>query len=66
MATCRAVAIAIIGIPIDSAAEQMGIRKAPLTSYAKEGRAASAYIKLWKEMNRVLKKDEFVNALGGY
>ena len=43
-------------IPIDSAAEQMGLKRAPLTSYARSGRAAEAYIKLWREVNRVLKK----------
>lgn len=47
-------------IPIDSAAEQMGIRRAPLTSYAKEGRAAAAYVRLWKEVNRVIKKEGLV------
>lgn len=41
-------------IPIDSAAEQMGIRRAPLTSYAKAGRAAIAYRKMWREVGRLL------------
>lgn len=43
-------------IPIDSAAEQMGVRRAPLTSYSKHGRAALAYTKMWREIGRLLKK----------
>jgi len=43
-------------IPIDAAAEQMGIRQAPLTSYSKTGRAAFAYRKMWREIGRILKK----------
>ena len=45
-------------IPIDSAAEQMGLRRAPLTSYAKSGRAAIAYRKMWREVGRKLKAFE--------
>lgn len=43
-------------IPIDSAAEQMSERRAPLTSYARFGRAARAYRKMWREVNRILAK----------
>lgn len=42
-------------IPVDSAAEQMGERRAPLTSYDRSGRAALAYQKLWKEVSRLCK-----------
>ncbi len=42
-------------IPVDSAAEQMGVRRAPLTSYARAGRAAIAYRKMWREIGRQLK-----------
>jgi chromosome partitioning protein len=44
-------------IPVDSAAEMMSERRAPLTSYARFGRAASAYRKMWREVNRILAKD---------
>lgn len=40
-------------IPVDSAAEQMGERKAPLTSYDRSGRAAVAYQRLWRELARI-------------
>lgn len=43
-------------IPIDAAAEQMGVRQAPLTSYSNTGRAAFAYRKMWREIGRILKK----------
>jgi chromosome partitioning protein len=42
-------------IPNDSAVEQMGLRRAPLTSYNLRSRAALAYIDLWKEIARLLK-----------
>ena len=43
-------------IPMDSAAEQMSEVRAPLTSYARSGRAATAYRKMWQEIARVLRK----------
>ena len=43
-------------VPVDSAAEQMGLRRAPLTSYASSGRAVNAYLKMWREIGRILKK----------
>ncbi len=42
-------------IPNDSAVEQMGLRRAPLTSYNLRSRAALAYIDMWKEIARLLK-----------
>ncbi|MBX2857262.1 MAG: ParA family protein [Cellvibrionaceae bacterium] len=42
-------------IPMDSAAEQMSEMRAPLTSYARAGRAATAYRAMWKEIARVLR-----------
>ncbi len=42
-------------IPNDAAVEQMGLRRAPLTSYNQRSRAALAYLALWKEIARVLK-----------
>ncbi|MGV8835891.1 ParA family protein [Cellvibrio sp.] len=42
-------------IPNDSAVEQMGLRRAPLTSYNQRSRAALAYIDMWKEVARLLK-----------
>jgi chromosome partitioning protein len=42
-------------IPNDSAVEQMGLRRAPLTSYNQRSRAALAYLDLWKEIARQLK-----------
>lgn len=42
-------------IPADSAVEQMGLRRAPLTSYNQRSRAAVAYIDMWKEIARLLK-----------
>lgn len=42
-------------IPNDSAVEQMGLRRAPLTSYNQRSRAALAYLDLWKEIARLLK-----------
>ncbi len=43
-------------IPIDSAAEQMSLRREPLVTYAHFGRAANAYRKMWREVNRLLAK----------
>ncbi len=45
-------------IPIDSAAEHMSERREPLVSYARFGRAARAYRKMWREVNRLLKKSD--------
>jgi len=42
-------------IPADAAVEQMGLRRAPLTSYNLRSRAALAYIALWKEIARLVK-----------
>jgi chromosome partitioning protein len=42
-------------IPNDSAVEQMGLRRAPLTSYNQRSRAALAYLELWKEIARLLR-----------
>jgi cellulose biosynthesis protein BcsQ len=42
-------------IPADSAVEQMGLRRAPLTSYNQRSRAAVAYIDMWKEIARLLR-----------
>ena len=42
-------------IPMDSAAEKMAQRRAPLTSYANRGRAADAYRKLWREIVKAAK-----------
>jgi chromosome partitioning protein len=42
-------------VPNDSAVEQMGLRRAPLTSYNQRSRAALAYLDLWKEIARLLK-----------
>lgn len=42
-------------IPNDAAVEQMGLRRAPLTSYNQRSRAALAYLDLWKEIARLLK-----------
>ena len=42
-------------IPNDAAVEQMGLRRAPLTSYNQRSRAALAYIDMWKEVARLLK-----------
>lgn len=41
-------------IPADAAAEQMGIMRAPLTSYATSGRALLAYHKMWREIDRLM------------
>lgn len=41
-------------VPMDAAAESMSVRRAPLASYSKYGRAAEAYRKLWKEIIRVV------------
>lgn len=43
-------------VPTDSAAEQMSERRAPLVSYARFGRAAGSYRKMWREVNRRLNK----------
>ncbi len=39
-------------VPMDAAAEAMSVKRAPLASYARYGRAAVAYRKLWKELAR--------------
>lgn len=44
-------------IPIDSSAEQMGVKRAPLGTFAASGRAAKAYESLWKEVKRLMRKD---------
>lgn len=41
-------------IPMDSAAELMAQKRAPLTSYARRGRAALAYRAMWKEIGQIL------------
>ena len=43
-------------IPMDSAAEKMSSLRAPLTSYASSGRAAQAYIQMWREIVALIKK----------
>lgn len=43
-------------VPVDSAAELSSERRAPLTSYARFGRAANAYRRMWREVNRLLNK----------
>lgn len=43
-------------IPMDSAAERMSSMRAPLTSYASNGRAAQAYSQMWREIVTLLKK----------
>ncbi len=45
-------------VPEDAAAEQMGIMRAPLTSYAKTGRALMAYHKMWREIDRLVNSDK--------
>lgn len=45
-------------IPMDSAVEQMALRRAPLSSYTGSGRAATAYPEMWKEIARLLRKTE--------
>lgn len=45
-------------IPMDSAVEQMALRRAPLSSYTGSGRAAQAYIAMWKEIARLLRRTE--------
>lgn len=45
-------------IPVDSAAEQMGVHRAPLHTYARSGRAAVAYSQLWREVGKILRKHE--------
>lgn len=42
-------------VPNDSAVEQMGLRRAPLTSYNQHSRAALAYQALWREIARLLR-----------
>jgi len=49
-------------IPNDSAVEQMGLRRAPLTSYNQRSRAALAYIDMWKEIARLLKAAQQENS----
>ncbi len=41
-------------VPMDSAAEAMAIKRAPLASYSRYGRAAESYRKLWKEIARIV------------
>lgn len=41
-------------IPMDSEAEKMAQYKAPLPSYARSGRAATAYRDMWKEIRTIL------------
>lgn len=43
-------------IPMDSAAEKMAIRREPLASYSRNGRAAGAYRNMWREIGRIIKK----------
>lgn len=43
-------------IPMDSAAEQMGVLRAPLTSYTQSGRATEAYRKMWAEIRGIIRK----------
>lgn len=43
-------------IPMDSAVEQMALRQAPLASYSGSGRAAPAYLAMWKEIARLLRQ----------
>lgn len=45
-------------VAMDSAAEKMSIRRAPLTSYARSGRAAESYRKMWREIGRIIKKQK--------
>ncbi|MFL0810611.1 MAG: ParA family protein [Agarilytica sp.] len=42
-------------VPMDAAAESMAERRAPLASYAQNGRAARAYRLLWNEIARTIK-----------
>lgn len=42
-------------VPADAAVEQMGLRRAPLTSYNQRSRAAHAYLALWREIARLLR-----------
>ncbi len=41
-------------IPMDAAAEAMAVRREPLASYSRNGRAADAYRRLWKDIMRVV------------
>lgn len=43
-------------IPIDSAAEQMGVHRAPISTFASSSRAALSYKALWQEVKRTLRK----------
>jgi len=45
-------------IPMDAAAELMAVRRAPLASYARYGRAAVAYRDMWKELVRLIKRTQ--------
>jgi len=45
-------------VPMDAAAEAMSVKRAPLASYARYGRAAVAYRKLWKEVVRLVNANE--------
>ncbi|MEE8523792.1 MAG: hypothetical protein V3T72_07650, partial [Thermoanaerobaculia bacterium] len=41
-------------IPYSSHVEQMGLRRAPLPSFAYRSRAARAYLALWREIETLL------------
>lgn len=41
-------------VPMDSAAEAMAVKRAPLASYSRNGRAAFAYRQLWTEIVRLV------------
>lgn len=43
-------------IPIDTAAEKMGVRRAPLATFAGSSRANLSYEKLWQEVKRHMRK----------
>lgn len=47
-------------VPIDSAAEQMGVHRAPLNTFSGHSRAALAYARLWQEVRRLLKREKLV------
>ena len=45
-------------VSMDSAAEKMAVRRAPLASYSRSGRAAESYRKMWREIGRIIKKQD--------
>lgn len=47
-------------VPIDSAAEQMGVHRAPLNVFAGSSRAGLAYGRLWQEVRRLLKREKLI------